>query len=40
MALAPQDLSAHFSADVAFERDLSTYRLKDEDILVERRGRN
>lgn len=45
MTLAPQDLSAltvrqgnYFAAGVALERDLSTYGLNDEDILVERRG--
>ena len=45
MTLAPQDLSAlierqgnYFAAGVALERDLSTYGLSDEDILVERRG--
>ena len=45
MTLAPQDLSAlierqgnDFAAGVALERDLSTYGLSDEDILLERRG--
>src|SRR5260370_35324523 len=45
MAVAPQDLSAlierqgnYFAAGVALERDLSTYGLSAEDILVERRG--
>src|SRR5258708_21952477 len=45
MTLAPQDLAAlierqgnYFAAGVALERDLSTYGLSDEDILVERRG--
>jgi hypothetical protein len=44
MMLAPQDLSAlieHqgncFAAGVPLERDLSTYGLSDEDILIERR---
>lgn len=45
MPPGPQDLSAlikrqgnYFAAGVALERDLSTYGLDDEDILVERRG--
>jgi len=45
MTLAPEDLAAlierqgnYFAAGIALERDLSTYGLSDEDILVERRG--
>src|SRR5215469_14253123 len=45
MTLAPQDLSAlierqgnYLSAGVAFERDLGTCGLSDQDILLERRG--
>src|SRR5215471_8248738 len=45
MTLAPQDLSAitdrqgnDFAVGVALERELSTYGLRDEDILVGWRG--